>query len=557
MSLRAILSGSRVKKRSAPVAANKTGSTKKKAALASTSTKASSPLPNNVRQAKPGRGRGSISKSATPVDENMDEGGIGNEDEDDDDNDDDDFFSDDDEQLDDNGLVASLADDLSLRDVVQALRYARGNMFEPVPQGARASAAGHADSDNNNGSTPGGARTTTGFVGNSTRTAELLNMRRRMPALATTAHVAALLPNATATERETVALIRAGVLRKVVQPQWRRGFSGQPNFGDRGGDANALSADPKRGSRALVIGGESLGEVLVETAELQARVRQGPSSTGLSDDTKEAFVAWLGDANPSFPPTPADPAAKRFTINGHPAPQLAVHMVDELVRAGFLVGHGASAGLIGSMSVTGHRSAAVGGGSNGSSSLHSGGGSRRGERGSQSDTGDVYARPEDRTTLLSLETVARAASGSFDAVGGVGAVYTAGGGGARGRYRAAAAGGGPAAAPTEDLLLSIPGHGSFVKLVSGALSYLIGIIARSSHRETLETSLRERWDAGGSIAKRREMGGGFKRVPLTRTKKWKDFYGLSFDWVLAEAVGAGLVELFDTGSVGRGVRLLS
>ncbi|KAL1891874.1 hypothetical protein Sste5346_007419 [Sporothrix stenoceras] len=536
MSLRAILSGSRVKKRTAPAAKKSNNQNNNKKATASKST--TSPWPNNMRQTKPGSGRGSTSKSVTPVDED-------DEEEDDIGGDNADYFSEDDEQLDDNGLIASLADDLSLRDVVQTLRYSRGNMFEPVPQGNTP------NNDDGSGTAvvAGGARTSGGFVGNSTRVAELLNMRRRMPALATTAHVAALLPNATMTERETVALIRAGMIRKVVQPQWRRGFSGKANNGEKGdANKNKYSADPKRASRALVIGGESLGEVLVETSELQKLVREGPSSATLSEDTKEAFTAWLGELDHQFSSTTLPPT-KRFTINDQPAPQLAVHMVDELVRAGFLVGHGASAGLIGSMSITGHRSAGAGSGGGG------GGEGRRGDRGSQSDTGDVYARPEDRTTLLSLETVARAASGSFDAVGGIGAVYTAGGGGARGRYRAA--GGGPAAVPTEDLILSIPGHGSFVKLVSGALSYLIGIIARTTHRETLETSLRERWDAGGSIAKRKEMGGGFKRVPLSRTKKWKDFYGLSFDWVLAEAVGAGLVELFDTGSVGRGVRLLS
>jgi hypothetical protein len=39
-----------------------------------------------------------------------------------------------------------------------------------------------------------------------------------------------------------------------------------------------------------------------------------------------------------------------------------------------------------------------------------------------------------------------------------------------------------------------------------------------------------------------------------RTRKWKDFHGLKFEWVLAECLGAGLVEVFETGSVGLGVR---
>ncbi|CAK7239750.1 MAG: hypothetical protein STHCBS139747_001185 [Sporothrix thermara] len=574
MSLRAILGGSRVKKRTAPAPAKKStnNNNNNNTAKRRTTASAASPWPHTPRQTKPGSDQGRTGKDVH----------AGGKDNDDDDNEldnnnnnddgDDDVFSDDDDKLDDNGLVASIADDLSLRDVVQALRYARGNMFDPLPQPRdNTSDAGAAEDQ----LTAGGSVRRTGFVGNSTRVAELLQMRRRMPPLATTAHVAALLPHATATERETVALVRAGMLLKVVQPQWRRGFAGKGNGGGRGGkeDGGGRAGDgglaARRGGRALVIGGESLGEVLVETAALQALVREGPSSAALSKDTREAFVEWLGEAGAPAQAHAARPGEstpqKRFTINDRPAPQLTVAMVDELVRAGFLVGHGASAGLLGSLAVTGHRSAAMGGGGS------SGGRHGDGERGSHSDTGDVYARPEDRTTLLSLENVARAASGSYDAVGGIGAVYTAGGGGARGRYSASrtsggsngsAAGAALAAVPTEDLLLSIPGHGTFVKLVSGALAYLIGIIARTSHRETLETSLRERWDAGGSIAKRRgpgagSGGGAFRRVPLSRTKKWKEFYGMSFDWVLAEALGAGLVELFDTGSVGRGVRLLS
>ncbi|CAK7566054.1 MAG: hypothetical protein SEPTF4163_003987 [Sporothrix epigloea] len=554
MSLRAILSGSRVKKRTAAAPANKNkvstssgnnGNSRRKAVSSSASFSAQ--WPDALRQTKPDSGQGRGGKDAEADDADEEEKGVGDE------------FSDDDYELDDNGIVASLANDLSLRDVVQALRYARGNMFDPLPQSR--------DNGEHNGAddklTAGGGVCRTGYVGNSTRVAELLNMRRLMPPLVTTAHVAALLPNATMTERETVSLVRAGLLLKVVQPQWRRGFGGKGS-GDRGKGSrhNETSFEAKRGG-ALVIGGESLGEVLVETAALQALVREGPSSAALSEDSKAAFVSWLGQAGSGCAAggperVSMNPPQKRFfTINSRPAPQLTMTMIDELVRAGFLVGHGASRGLLGSLAVTGHRSAAIGGGSGG------GGSARRGygERGSQSDTGDVYARPEDRTTLLSLETVARAASGSFDAVGGVNAVYTAGGGGARGRYVVAGTGGsdGPAAVPAEDLMLSIPGHGTFVKLVSGALNYLIGIVARTPRRETLETSLRERWNAGGSVAKRKGREGFdiLKRVPLSRSKKWKEFYGMNFDWVLAEAVGAGLVELFDTGSVGRGVRLLT
>ncbi|KAJ2984426.1 hypothetical protein NUW58_g6065 [Xylaria curta] len=48
--------------------------------------------------------------------------------------------------------------------------------------------------------------------------------------------------------------------------------------------------------------------------------------------------------------------------------------------------------------------------------------------------------------------------------------------------------------------------------------------------------------------------GEFAGVLPGQTRKWRQFYGLTFDWVLQEAVGAGLVEIFETRSVGRGVR---
>ena len=553
MSLRAILSGSRVKKKS-PVK-------KTTAPSASTKAKAAS-LASRPQNSRPGSGRGStadISGNGGEYDEDGDIFGAADAQ---------DFDDDDDFKLDDSGLVASLADDLSLRDVVQALRYSRGNMFDPVPglTSAGPDEPGEYDLDHMERphQTPrsmAGGHRQKGYVGNSTRIADLLNMRRRMPALATTAHITALLPNATATERETVALVRAGMIRKVVQPQWRQGMAasvGGPSGSSGGSAGGGPGGSPSKGAgdaryrKALAIGGESLGEVLVETAELQKLVQ---ASSSLATDTKAAFSQWLGGASAGSS-TVADSKGgnlKKFTINSSPAPQLTAEMVDELVRGGFLVGHGARASLVGSVSLAGHRSAGARGSSSG--------------RGSQIDTGDVYARPEDRTTLLSLETVAKAASGSFDAVGGVGAVYTAGGGGARaalpGRRRGAGGAGG-GVTTVEDLLLAVPGHGLFIKIVSGALAYLVGILARTSYRETLESSLRERWDAGGNITKSVVGAGGsgmgfrgFKRVPLSRTRKWKDFYGMSFDWVLAEALGAGLVELFDTGSVGRGVRLLA
>jgi hypothetical protein len=141
------------------------------------------------------------------------------------------------------------------------------------------------------------------------------------------------------------------------------------------------------------------------------------------------------------------------------------------------------------------------------------------------------------------------------AVGGAGALHEAGGSGA-GR------GGGPAidlVSGPGDLSLAVPGHGTYLKLVSAALEHLVSILEKSQFREAPESALREKWDGGiasdaAGLAKRSR--GEFVGILPGRTRKWKEFYGLSFDWILQEAVGTGLVEVFETRSVGRGVRLV-
>ncbi|KLU84215.1 hypothetical protein MAPG_03260 [Magnaporthiopsis poae ATCC 64411] len=74
-----------------------------------------------------------------------------------------------------------------------------------------------------------------------------------------------------------------------------------------------------------------------------------------------------------------------------------------------------------------------------------------------------------------------------------------------------------------------------------------------------EDMLRQRWDGGvgGGGGVRQARGGVRFGVIPGRTRRWKEFSGLRFDWILAEAVGSGLVEVFETGCVGRGVRLVS
>lgn len=155
-----------------------------------------------------------------------------------------------------------------------------------------------------------------------------------------------------------------------------------------------------------------------------------------------------------------------------------------------------------------------------------------------------------RGTLTSLNSISRAASGSMAAVGGEGAVHAAGG-----------SGGGIGPAGAGEYSLAIPSTGAYLKLVADARAHLVSLLSKSSKfREAPATLLRERWDGGvaaetAASATRRQRG-EFAGVLPGRTRKWKHFSGVTFEWVLGECVGAGLVEVFETGCIGRGVRLL-
>lgn len=263
--------------------------------------------------------------------------------------------------------------------------------------------------------------------------------------------------------------------------------------------------------------GGGVVEFLIESQELEKQV----SESGMAKNTHEAFLAWLR-ANPTKLTASASDIDKGGGggagggISG--APGLTASHVDQLVRAGFLttfhdfdIGHVSSA----------------------------------------------FARPEDIGTLLSLQSVARAAAGSVAAVGGSDALHGAGGsGGARSGNSSGGGGGG------DELSLAVPGQGAYLKLRTAAVTHLtMGLLGKARYKEMPEGLLRERWDGGVVSEKSRQHAGKkgrreFAGVLPGRTRKWKQFSGLAFDWVLHEAVGAGLVEVFETGSVGRAVRLL-
>lgn len=113
---------------------------------------------------------------------------------------------------------------------------------------------------------------------------------------------------------------------------------------------------------------------------------------------------------------------------------------------------------------------------------------------------------------------------------------------------------------TATLFLSLPNIGPYLRLLSAGRTHLLSLLKRSSSREVPLYLLRDRWDGAVesdksfNVAKR--VRGEQAGILPGRTKKWKDLYGMSFRWALEEALGAGLVEIFDTGSVGPGVRCL-
>ena len=170
---------------------------------------------------------------------------------------------------------------------------------------------------------------------------------------------------------------------------------------------------------------------------------------------------------------------------------------------------------------------------------------------SMSSSTDVYDSTTS-TTMTSIASISKAASGSAAAVGGSGAFHGAGGGT-----------GGLQTAPSSgtDFRPSLPNTGAFLKLLNGATQHLMHLLSKSKYSEAPMSLLRERWNGRVAADGAARKATGYNKDPFAevlpgRTKKWKQFYGLKFEWVLAECLGAGLVEVFETGTVGKGVRAL-
>lgn len=128
MNLRAILGGSRVKKKLS--AKPRSTSYSSSSSPASSSSLASWPRTrpgvagSSGAGKRPAAARHSSSSSSRRLHDEDDGAG------------DCDYFHDD--RLPDHGLVRALADDPNLRDVPQAMRHARAHMFDPLPAAGRA-----------------------------------------------------------------------------------------------------------------------------------------------------------------------------------------------------------------------------------------------------------------------------------------------------------------------------------------------------------------------------------------------------------------------------------
>lgn len=342
--------------------------------------------------------------------------------------DDDEFYGD---RLEDAGLVQTLVTDLNLRDVSQAIQYARAQMFSLIPE-----ASGM----------------------NSARTAEILNYRKNLSPIVSVAHIQALLNSPTTTEREIAELIRGGAVRKIIIP-----------------------------------GRGSLGEILILVRDMETMIRDVSS---LEESTKDEFIQILRE----------NPTAMAISQS-----MLKPETAKAVMHAGFLTTSIAQRG-----GVT-----------------------------------DVYARPGEglRGTMSSIKYLSKAPSGSIEAVGGSGVLNST-----HGNKNANA----DTLFNASNYTIAIPSTGPYLKLLASARQQLVSLLQKYKYKEAPEDLLRERWDGGvggdeRSLAKksRNEFAG----VVAGKTRKWKAFWGLRFEWVLAECVGVGMIEVFDTRAVGRGVRI--
>ncbi|KAJ5338027.1 hypothetical protein N7452_004755 [Penicillium brevicompactum] len=346
-----------------------------------------------------------------------------------------------DDPLPDVGGSHFIAQTAPVQNVLQAIRYIRDSMFEELP--ARAGM-------------------------NSTRIAELLNLRRSLPPLASVAHVHTLLEAPTQVEREIVELVQTGQIRRLIIP-------------GRGNDAAGL------------------GDCLVLAEDWERLVQESPA---LETPVKGEFgiIALEHRIVINLVVEKFLDILKRMGTSS--AISQGVFTTDEyraLLRAGFIVS--SSSFTQGSLSIASLPNLPTMAASS-ASRVESGRSASNPERPVQSDS------------------QARAAT----------------------------------------LFLSLPNTGSYLRLLGLGRAHLLALLKRSACDEAPVGLVKDRWDGAVETEKSFHLAkrarGEFAGVLPGKTKKWKELNGMHFRWVLEEALGAGLVEMFETGSVGPGIRSL-
>lgn len=167
----------------------------------------------------------------------------------------------------------------------------------------------------------------------------------------------------------------------------------------------------------------------------------------------------------------------------------------------------------------------------------------------------LFSRPGAFSLGTPSSVATSAATGTLAVVGGEAAVHDRGGGG-RGLHPASRT----SQKVTGELTFSLPATGAYLRILSEARSHFLSLLSKSSprYKEATKDILRERWDGGipseDSATKAKRARGEWTGVLPGKTKKWKAFYGLDFTWILEECLGSGVVECFNTGSVGLGIR---
>ena len=169
--------------------------------------------------------------------------------------------------------------------------------------------------------------------------------------------------------------------------------------------------------------------------------------------------------------------------------------------------------------------------------------------------GDLFLPPGSSSSLATVSSAgSRAATGTLAAVGGAGAVHESGGSGNSLATRDKLV-----RSKEREMTFALPGTGIYLKLLVAARQHLLHILKSISprHREATMEILKEKWEGNtpsDPLNRLKRERGEWGGVLPGKTKRWREFYGMRFDCVLAECVGSGLVELFDTGAVGMAVR---